>query len=351
MAQTNYTPIQLYYSTTRTAVPSASSLVPGELALNITDGNLYFKDNTNTVQLIASTAGVGGVKTFAGGATGLTPADPTTGAISLGGVLNIANGGTGLSSFAQGDLFYYGGGSTFTKLAIGEDGTYLTSSGTDVFWSFPVTAVQNLGGGLPGSIPFQSQPSTTSFLNIGTTNSVLVSTGTSPAWSSTPTLSSVTATGDSQFTSTGSLLISTGTTLQQPVSPVVGMIRYNTDINSFEGYSGSPATWNPIGGNGTGTLINNDTTTNATYYPTFVTAYSGAVSTLKVSEPNYTYNPATGQLNSPEFYASNGLFINQINLSNNFTIPPNSGAMSVGPITMVNGAVITIGSGSRWVIL
>lgn len=39
----------------------------------------------------------GGVTTFSGGTTGLTPATATSGAITLGGVLAIANGGTGTS--------------------------------------------------------------------------------------------------------------------------------------------------------------------------------------------------------------------------------------------------------------
>lgn len=37
----------------------------------------------------------GGVSTFSGGSTGLTPASPTGGVVTLGGILNVANGGTG----------------------------------------------------------------------------------------------------------------------------------------------------------------------------------------------------------------------------------------------------------------
>ena len=39
-----------------------------------------------------------GVSTFSGGTTGLTPAAPTSGNITLGGVLNVANGGTGANN-------------------------------------------------------------------------------------------------------------------------------------------------------------------------------------------------------------------------------------------------------------
>ena len=59
MAAAGYTPISLYYSTTAAAVPLAADLVSGELAINITDGKLYYKDNGGTVQVIAGTGGSG----------------------------------------------------------------------------------------------------------------------------------------------------------------------------------------------------------------------------------------------------------------------------------------------------
>jgi hypothetical protein len=61
MAQSGYTPIQLYFSTTAAAVPVNTNLANGELAINITDGKLYYKDNTGTVKLLAgATAGPAG---------------------------------------------------------------------------------------------------------------------------------------------------------------------------------------------------------------------------------------------------------------------------------------------------
>ena len=44
MAQSGYTPISLYYSTTPGAQPLAGDLVNGELALNIADTVIYVKD-------------------------------------------------------------------------------------------------------------------------------------------------------------------------------------------------------------------------------------------------------------------------------------------------------------------
>jgi asparagine N-glycosylation enzyme membrane subunit Stt3 len=54
MAASGFTPISLYHSTTAAAAPTAGNLVAGELAINITDGKLYYEDNLGVVQLLAS---------------------------------------------------------------------------------------------------------------------------------------------------------------------------------------------------------------------------------------------------------------------------------------------------------
>jgi hypothetical protein len=74
MAATNYTPIQLYNSTTAAAQPLAANLANGELAINIPDGKLYYNDS-GTVKLLASNSG------SAGDVVG--PASATANAIAL----------------------------------------------------------------------------------------------------------------------------------------------------------------------------------------------------------------------------------------------------------------------------
>jgi hypothetical protein len=54
MAQTGYTPIQLYHSTTAAAVPTAGNLAPGELGLNIADMRLFCENSSGTVELLAA---------------------------------------------------------------------------------------------------------------------------------------------------------------------------------------------------------------------------------------------------------------------------------------------------------
>lgn len=111
MAQTGYTPILIYSSTTASQAPSASNLtnstLGSELAINITDGKLFYKDNGGSVQVIA------------------WKTTPTTA------------GGTGLTSYTAGDLLYYATGTTLSKLAIGASGRWLGSSGTAPQWNAP----------------------------------------------------------------------------------------------------------------------------------------------------------------------------------------------------------------------
>jgi hypothetical protein len=128
MAQTGFTPIQLYSTSTAAAAPSASNLtnstLGSELAINITDGKLFYKDNANAVQVI-------GWKTV-----------PTTA------------GGTGLTSYAAGDLSYYASGTTLTKLTIGTAGQILTSTGSAPQWStLSGVAVTTFSAGTTGFTP------------------------------------------------------------------------------------------------------------------------------------------------------------------------------------------------------
>ena len=59
MAQTGYTPISIYYSSTASNTPTAGNLVAGELAINTNDGILYYKDSSGVVQKIGTKGGVG----------------------------------------------------------------------------------------------------------------------------------------------------------------------------------------------------------------------------------------------------------------------------------------------------
>lgn len=59
MAASGFTPISLYYTATAAAVPVNTNLAAGELALNTTDGKLFYKDTGGAVQLLGTKGGVG----------------------------------------------------------------------------------------------------------------------------------------------------------------------------------------------------------------------------------------------------------------------------------------------------
>lgn len=126
MAALGFTPIQLYYSSTAAAVPTSGNLFSGELAINITDGKLYYKDNGGVVRLLADRTATTPVTTISFGTTGLTPSTATSGAVTVAGTLAIANGGTGQTT-RQNAMDALAGAVT--------SGQYLRGNGTDVVMS------------------------------------------------------------------------------------------------------------------------------------------------------------------------------------------------------------------------
>jgi hypothetical protein len=111
MAQTNYTPISLYYSTTAAATPTSGNLVSGELAINIQDEKLYFKNAAGTVKLLASNASSTGTvssvaQTFTGGLISVAGSPITTS-----GTLALTVAGT------SGGIPYFSSSSTWATSA------------------------------------------------------------------------------------------------------------------------------------------------------------------------------------------------------------------------------------------
>jgi hypothetical protein len=101
------------------------------------------------------------------------------------------------------------------------------------------------------------------------------------------------------FNGTGSVTLPNGTTGQQPSPPTVGMIRYNSTTDSFEGYT-TTFGWGAIGGG------------NAT---------------------------------------STGFWQNIQTITTNESIQSGYNASSVGPITIGSGASVTVPLGSIWLVL
>lgn len=49
--------------------------------------------------------------------------------------------------------------------------------------------------------------------------------------------------------------------------------------------------------------------------------------------------------------ATNGIFVNASTVNSSYSIASGFNGLSVGPMTVASGAVVTIASGQRWVVL
>jgi hypothetical protein len=285
MSATNFTPIQLYRSTTASAVPLAANLAAGELALNIVDGKLYYNDS-GTVKLLASNASTTVVNTLSFGTTGLTPSTATSGAITVAGTLVVGNGGTGLTTITAGRILFGAGTSALGNSA-------------NLFWD-------------------------------SSNNRFGVNTAT-------PAVTTA-------LVGTDAVLIPVGTTGQRPTG-AAGYLRFNSTTGEFEGYNGSA--WASVGG----AALSNDTATSSNVYPLFAAATTGTASTIYTSNAKLLYKPSTGEFQSSELVAGNGLFVNSATVSADYTIPAGSNAMSAGPVTVNSGITVTVSSGSVWTVV
>lgn len=99
MAQTGYTPIQLYYSSTPGAVPNSGNMAPGELAINIADGKLFYEDTSGVIQTLANKATSGGTSgtsiLYGNGSGGFSNVTVGSGLSFTGGTLSATSGGGG----------------------------------------------------------------------------------------------------------------------------------------------------------------------------------------------------------------------------------------------------------------
>ena len=149
MAQTGYTPIQLYYSNTTGTTPA--SLANGELAINQYDGKLFYRNNSGVVTQF--NPAVTAVTTISFGSIGLTPSTATSGVVTVAGTLVSANGGTGFSTYATGDIIYASASNTLSKLTAGTNGYVLTLAAGVPTWAASTGGVTSFSAGTTGLTP------------------------------------------------------------------------------------------------------------------------------------------------------------------------------------------------------
>lgn len=176
MAQANFTPVSLYYSTNVSATPSAANLTNGELAINIATGRLYYKNSSGTVVVLAdgNAAALAVPVRPSQGGTGIVNNDSSTLTIS-------GNFGTTLTVSGS------------TSVTLPTTGTLATLSGNETLSN---KTLSNITG---NNITFTNLTATTVTLRGGTANgitesNITITNGTANALTLTnATVSSVTA--------------------------------------------------------------------------------------------------------------------------------------------------------------
>jgi hypothetical protein len=188
------------------------------LAINYTDGKLFYKDNSSTLQVI-------GWKTT-----------PTTA------------GGTGLTSYTAGDLPYYSSGTALSKLGIGTSGYVLESNGSAPTWVAQSTlSVGSATNATNTAITDNTSSSATWYPTI-----VSATTGNLPQTTSSTKLSFVPSTGTLTATNFSGLLIGSAPVTVTSSTYSVG----STDVWLINNYAGSLTLTLPTASSYSGRVLN-----------------------------------------------------------------------------------------------
>ena len=256
----------------------------------------------------AANGAAGGVTSFSGGTTGLTPSTATTGAITLAGTLALANGGTGATTAAG--------------------------------------ARTNLGATtVGGNLLTLTNPTAITFLRVNADNTVSALDAATFRTAIGAGTGSGTVTG---VTATAPVASSGGT------APVISMAAATASVNGYmtstyaakldgiaAGATANTGTVTSVSGTGTVsglTLTGTVTTTGSLTLGGTLSLTSGNVTTA------LGYTPVASS-------AGGCIVENGQTISANYTMTSGKNGMSAGPITIATGITVTIPTGSNWVIV
>jgi Chaperone of endosialidase len=299
MSASGYTPIILYSSQTATNIPSGANLALGELAINTTDGILYYKTTGGTVTQLAKASTVGGNFTNI-----VVSSTSQLGTVSSGTwngtAIGVAYGGTGLTSTPANGQLDIGNGTGFTRATL--------TAGTGV-------AINNSAGAIQISATGTGGGTVTSVSGSGGSTGLTLTGG--PIYTSgTLTLGGTLnvangGTGVATTPSSGSLLIGNGS---------------GYTVNTLSAGSGITIT------NGSGNITISSTGASgvtAIYGSSYISASSPTGSVTLTNTGVTTVNGTTGNITNVAITSSNNTFTG----SNNF----NSGTTTFNGSLTANG--------------
>jgi hypothetical protein len=269
-------------------------------------------------------------------------------------------------------------------------------TGTVISTSWANNTMNDLASAMTDSVAADGQTPMTGPLNLNSNkvtnlaNATLTGDAVNFGQFSTPTFtgavtcsSTLSVAGDTTMAgnlavnSTGQIKLPNGSTAQRSATPAVGSIRYNTSLQQFEGYSTySGQTISSITRVTTTATLTTASAHNLTT-GTFVTVsgavpveYNGTFSITVVDAVSFTYTMLTTPSGSASTVGSylvgkwsqigggatgNGgdqVFVeNSQVVTASYQIPTGKNASTVSPITINSGVVVTVPSGSRWVVL
>jgi len=269
-------------------------------------------------------------------------------------------------------------------------------TGTVISTSWANNTMNDLASAMTDSVAADGQTPMTGPLNLNSNkvtnlaNATLTGDAVNFGQFSTPTFtgavicsSTLSVAGDTTMAgnlavnSTGQIKLPNGSTAQRSATPAVGSIRYNTSLQQFEGYSTySGQTISSITRVTTTATLTTASAHNLTT-GTFVTVsgavpveYNGTFSITVVNATSFTYTMLTTPSGSASTVGSylvgkwsqigggatgNGgdqVFVeNSQVVTASYQIPVGRNASTVSPITINSGVVVTVPSGSRWVVL
>lgn len=353
-----------------------------------------------TRNTILSSSNAGAAVTFSGTVTVFVTypssrsiyADGTTLTATNSSILPATSGGTGQSVYAVGDIVYASTTTALSKLADVATGNALISGGVGVAPAYgKIGLTTHVSGTLGTGNGGTNLTTFTSGGAVYATSTSVLTTGTLPATSGGTGQSSY-AVGDIVYASTTTALskladVATGNALISGgvgVAPSYGKIGLTTHVsgtlpiaNGGTNGTATPTLGGVIVGTGTAYASTAAGTTGQVLLaqtgasPIWGTAPASGVTSLAGTANQITASASTGAvtLSTPSTFiapgsiaatttvtgttinASQPFIVNSKTATVSYSIPSGSSAMSAGPITLNAGVVITVPSGSKWVVL